>query len=57
MRPRYSNNSGKQKEIARKHYAHRQIDKWVKWSMETRGYIKYKELVELHDHYNIKCYG
>jgi hypothetical protein len=38
-------------------YAERQINKWVKWSWEMRGKIKYKELVELQNKYDIKCYG
>ena len=42
--------------IARKKYAERQIDKWVKWSWKQRGKIKYKELLEKHKQYNIKCY-
>ena len=42
---------------ARRQYAERQIDKWVKWSWEQRGKIKYKELVEYQDQYNIKVYG
>lgn len=44
------------KQIARQKYAERQIDKWVKWSWENRGKVKYKELVELQDKYGIKCY-
>ena len=43
--------------IARKKYAERQIDKWVKWSWNQRGKIKYKELVSYQDQYNIKVYG
>ena len=56
---RYSNrnNQGDPKALARKKYAERQINKWVKWSIENRGYIKYKEIVQLHNEYNIKCYG
>ena len=42
---------------ARKKYAERQIDKWVKWSWEKRGKVKYKELVKYQDQYNIKVYG
>jgi hypothetical protein len=38
-------------------YAERQIDKWWKWSWEARGKIKYKELVEQQDKYDIKVYG
>jgi hypothetical protein len=45
------------KKIARIKYAERQIEKWIKWSINNRGYIKYKELVEIHEQYNIKCYG
>jgi len=45
------------KRLARQMYAERQINKWVKWSWEMRGKIKYKELVELQNQYGIKCYG
>ena len=45
------------KRIARNKYAERQIDKWWKWSWEMRGRVKYKELVEQQDKYNIKAYG
>jgi len=57
MRQSYSNNIAKEKDIARKRYAERQIEKWIKWSINSRGYIKYHEIVEMHDKYNIKCYG
>ena len=45
------------KRLARKMYAERQIDKWCKWSWDMRGKIKYKELKEQQDKYNIKVYG
>ena len=45
------------KAIARKKYGERQIDKWVKWSWNQRGRVKYKELVGYQDQYNIKVYG
>lgn len=57
MRQGYSNNITKEKDIARKRYAERQIEKWIKWSINGRGYVKYKDIVEIHDKYNIKCYG
>jgi len=50
-------NKGNAKEVARKHYANRQIEKWIKWTIESRGYLKYNELVQLHEEHNIKCYG
>ena len=45
------------KRIARQKYAERQIDKFVKWSWDVRGKIKYNELVDLQKQYNIKVYG
>jgi len=57
MRQNNRINPEQAKKIARIKYAERQIEKWIKWSIENRGYIKYKELVEIHDKYNINCYG
>ena len=47
----------KAKQLARQKYAERQIDKWVRWSWEMRGKVKYKELIEIQNEYGIKCYG
>jgi hypothetical protein len=49
-------NTYKKKQLARKQYAFRKIDDWCKWSWEKRNKIKYEELVEQQDYYNIKCY-
>jgi hypothetical protein len=46
-----------EKRIARHKYKERQIEKWIKWAIDNRGYVKWKELVEIHDKYNIKVYG
>ena len=43
--------------LARQKYAERQIDKWWKWSWRMRNKVKYKELVEKQNQYNIKVYG
>ena len=45
------------KKIARQKYKERQIDKYIKWSIEARGYVKYKDIVEQQDKYNIVVYG
>ena len=45
------------KRIARQKYADRQIEKFVKWSWEIRGKVKYSELIELQNEYKIECYG
>jgi len=47
----------KEKRIARIKYANRQIDKFIKWSIKNKGYLKYKELVEIQNTYNIKVHG
>jgi len=57
MRQSSRNNPEQEKKVARLRYAERQIEKWIKWSIQNRGYVKYKEIVEIHDKYNIKCYG
>jgi hypothetical protein len=45
------------KQIARQKYTERQIDKWIRWTLDSRGKLIYKELVELHNKLNIKVYG
>jgi hypothetical protein len=50
-------NIAKQKQLARRKYAERQIDKFVKWSWDIKGYVKYKDIVRKQNEYNIKCYG
>ena len=57
MRRNSKVNPRETKRLARKMYADRQIDKWCKWSWDIRGKIKYKELVEQQNKYNIKVYG
>ena len=53
---RRSNNINKTKEekqLARRKYAERQVDKWVKWSWDMRGKVLWKELVEKLKQYNL----
>ena len=45
------------KEVARRMYAVRQIDRFIKWTIEGRGYLKWKELVEIQNKHGIKVYG
>ena len=49
-------NKGNAKEVARKNYSIRQIDRFVKWSIEQKGYIKYKDIVNLQNEHNINIY-
>jgi hypothetical protein len=45
------------KGIAKQKYAERQIDKFVKWSWEIKGKVKYKDIKQLQTKYDIQCYG
>jgi len=45
------------KAIARQKYKERQINKYLNWAMESRGYLKWKELIEIQNKYNIKVHG
>ena len=47
MRRDSENNTWEKKRIARQRYAERKIEKWVNWSWNKRGKIKYKELITL----------
>ena len=51
MRRNSENNSQQAKALARRKYNQRQIDKFIKWSMETKGYLKYKDLVKYQEKY------
>lgn len=55
MRHNNKHNPYEEKRRSRQKYAERQIAKWVKWTWNVRGRVKYKELVELQKKYNIIC--
>ena len=42
------------KEVARYMYCMRQIDKFIKWTIETRGYLKMKHLKQQYEKYGLK---
>ena len=44
------------KHVARIKYKERKIDTYIKWTINKRGYLKWKDLIEIHNKYNIKCY-
>ena len=47
-------NDFRKKDLARRKYNERQIDKFIKWSIEQKGYLKYKELIEYENKYSNK---
>lgn len=57
MRYSHKTYKGSQKEIARIKYKERQIEHFIKWSIQNKGGLRWKDLIELHNKYNIKCYG
>ena len=57
MRRDSRNNTWKSKEQARQKYKERQINKYINWAMESRGYLRWKEIVAMHYKHNIKVYG
>ena len=38
-------NSWEKKDIARRKYAERQLQKFIDWSISSKGYLKYKESI------------
>jgi len=48
-------NPFEKKRLAEQKYAERQIERFIKWSWETKGIVKYKELVKQQDKYGIQC--
>ncbi len=53
MRQDSSTDTRFQKELARKKYAERQFDKWVKWSIAHRGKVLFKEIIQKQIEYNV----
>ena len=51
MRRNRSLNPWEQKDLARRKYAERQLEKFIRWSIESKGYLKYKELIEYERKY------
>jgi len=50
-------NSWEEKQLARRKYAERKIDRWINWSFEKRGMVLYKELIEVIERYKAENYG
>ena len=53
MRRNREPNSFEQKDLARRKYAERQLQKYIDWSVESKGYIKYKDLIKYSEKYGV----
>ena len=54
MRRNRELNSWEKKDLARRKYAERQLQKFIEWSVKTKGYLKYKELIEYERKYSAR---
>ena len=54
MRRNRELNSFEKKDLARRKYAERQLHKFIDWSIASKGYLKYKELIEYERKYSAR---
>ena len=54
MRRNRELNSIEKKDLARRKYAERQLQKFIDWSITSKGYLKYKELIEYERKYSAR---
>jgi len=54
MRRNREPNSWEKKDIARRKYAERQLQKFIDWSVDKKGYLKYKELIKYERKYSAR---
>jgi len=52
MRRNRKLNTWEQKDLARRKYIERKLQKFIDWSIEQKGYLKYKELIEYERKYS-----
>ena len=44
-------NSWERKDLARRMYAKRKLQQFIDWSIESKGYLKYKDLIKYSQKY------
>ena len=44
-------NSWEKKDLARRMYAKRKLQQFIDWSIESKGYLKYKDLIKYSKEY------
>ena len=54
MRRNRELNSWEKKDLTRRKYAERQLQKFIDWSIASKGYLKYKELIEYERKYSAR---
>ena len=51
MRRNRELNSWEKKDLARRMYNKRKLQQFIDWSIESRGYLKYKDLIKYSEKY------
>jgi hypothetical protein len=51
MRRNRELNSWEKKDLARRMYAKRKLQQFIDWSIKSKGYLKYRELIEYERKY------
>ena len=51
MRRNRQLNTWEKKDLARRKYSERKLEKFIKWSIESKGYLKLNELLEYERKY------
>ncbi len=51
MRRNRELNSWEKKDLARRMYAKRKLQQFIDWSIESKGYLKYKDLIKYSQKY------
>ncbi len=51
MRRNRELNTWEKKDLARRKYAERKLEQFIKWSVENKGYLKLNELLEYERKY------
>ncbi len=54
MRRNRKLNTWEQKDLARRKYIERKLQKFIDWSIESKGYLKYKELIAYERKYSAR---
>ena len=54
MRRNREPNTWEKKDLARRKYAERKLQQFINWSIESKGYLKYKELVAYERKYSVR---
>ena len=52
MRRNRELNSWEKKDLARRMYAKRKLQQFIDWSIQSKGYLKYRELIEYERKYS-----